>query len=505
MALGLGLGLGFRNGEFGSSSFDISSFIQRVEQDGGTFEAQECFSNPPEDAFLSLTANAYKAGKLYSFKPFDGSGDFNVVRNTIATRVNQNGIIETVATNVPRLDYSNSECPVILVEPQRTNLVFPSAVATTQTRTVTAVAHTLSFYGTGTVTLSGVAVSTLNGTGVNNRVMLTFTPTAGSLTLTVSGDVRDWQLEAGANATSLIITSGGMVTRNADIITCTIADEGIQLKMTREDNVVVYDTLTSNYQIPNGRWKSIVGAPRVEHLFEYNSTTSLNLGIQTLDGSPVTAEWGDGTSSVINSSLDGVTRVTKNFTVAQRGTVRLITTSVITAWNSTVGTWRFNIANLPIGLTYYLNSGSNTTTGNIANLPIGLTYYQNEGLNTTTGNIANLPIGLTVYLNSGSNTTTGNIDNLPVGLTVYLNAGLNTTTYSLTTGRTWANSQNRHIVRASNLTTQMVDNYLIDLSTQPNWIGSRLVDIRGNAQPRSSASNAAVALLQSYGVTVITN
>jgi hypothetical protein len=120
--------------------------------------------------------------------------------------------------NVPRLDYSLGSCPNILVEPQRTNLVFPSATLTTQTRTVTAAAHTLSFYGTGTIALSGVFAGTLVGTGVNNRVTLTFTPTAGSLTLTVSGSVTLGQLEAGSYATSYIPTTSTTVTRNLDQI-----------------------------------------------------------------------------------------------------------------------------------------------------------------------------------------------------------------------------------------------------------------------------------------------
>ncbi|MFV3388434.1 hypothetical protein ACNFCJ_24020, partial [Pseudomonas sp. NY15364] len=75
----------------------------------------------------------------------------------------------------------------LLIEESRTNLLLNSATLATQSVTVTAVAHTLSFYGTGSVTLSGAATGTLTGTGAGNRVSLTFTPTAGTLTLTVSG------------------------------------------------------------------------------------------------------------------------------------------------------------------------------------------------------------------------------------------------------------------------------------------------------------------------------
>jgi hypothetical protein len=72
---------------------------------------------------LALIPTGYKAGKLYSVLPESGVGDFTVVRATEATRVNEAGLIETMGANVPRLDYSGGGCPVLLTEPQRTNLV----------------------------------------------------------------------------------------------------------------------------------------------------------------------------------------------------------------------------------------------------------------------------------------------------------------------------------------------------------------------------------------------
>lgn len=83
------------------------------------------------------------------------------------------------------------------------NLLNATDTLSTQSVTVTAVAHTLAFTGTGTVTLSGVSTAgPLVGTGAGNRVTLTFTPTAGSLTLTVSGSVTLAQLELGSTATA---------------------------------------------------------------------------------------------------------------------------------------------------------------------------------------------------------------------------------------------------------------------------------------------------------------
>ena len=201
----------------------VSTFKQRVLADAGTFEAETHLENKLSmftqnlfnEASYVITPNGYKTSKIYALKPEDGSGDLDIIRNTTATRINQYGVRETVPANIVRIDYSNGK-PCFLIEPKRTNLVYPSATATTQVRAVTAVAHTLSFYGTGTVTLSGAFSGSLVGTGANNRVSLTFTPTAGNLTLTVSGTVTDWQLEAGSNATSIIPTVTGSVTRNSD-------------------------------------------------------------------------------------------------------------------------------------------------------------------------------------------------------------------------------------------------------------------------------------------------
>ena len=78
----------------------------------------------------------------------------------------------------------------------RKNLLVGTDTLSTQSVTVIASQCVLSFTGTGTVTLSGVSTAgPLVGTGASDRVSLTFTPTAGSLTLTVSGSVTLAQLE----------------------------------------------------------------------------------------------------------------------------------------------------------------------------------------------------------------------------------------------------------------------------------------------------------------------
>ena len=154
-------------------------------------------------------------------------------RASSATMVNASGTLVTVGNNVPRTGHHiyNGSAWVnegILHESEaRTNLLLNSGTLSTQSATVANVANTLSFTGTGTVTLSGVSTAgplVGTGTGENNRVSLTFTPTAGTLTLTVSGTVTNAQLEAGSTASSYIPTAGTTATRAAETLTAPAAN-----------------------------------------------------------------------------------------------------------------------------------------------------------------------------------------------------------------------------------------------------------------------------------------
>ena len=74
------------------------------------------------EASLLLIPSGYKSGKVYSVFPTDGDGDFTFTRGSDGTRVGAGGLVETMSSNIPRLDYLNSDCPSLLLQPQRTNL-----------------------------------------------------------------------------------------------------------------------------------------------------------------------------------------------------------------------------------------------------------------------------------------------------------------------------------------------------------------------------------------------
>jgi hypothetical protein len=84
----------------------------------------------PAAPSLLIVPYRSKTGKLYSQIPTSGAGDFTVTRNTEARRFNSAGLIASVASGIPRLDYYTSGgtagCPALLVEPAATNLCLQS-------------------------------------------------------------------------------------------------------------------------------------------------------------------------------------------------------------------------------------------------------------------------------------------------------------------------------------------------------------------------------------------
>ena len=56
-----------------------------------------------DQASLVMVPSGYKAGKVYSQKPLSTDGELTFSRASTATRINASGLIESVASDVPRL------------------------------------------------------------------------------------------------------------------------------------------------------------------------------------------------------------------------------------------------------------------------------------------------------------------------------------------------------------------------------------------------------------------
>jgi hypothetical protein len=108
----------------------LEDFEQRVVDGGGVYENNNLYdfintlvsNNLYNNASFIMSPSGYKAGKVYSQKPLNGDGDLTFTRASTATRVNPQGLIEEVAVNVPRIDYTGGGCGKLLLEPQRTNI-----------------------------------------------------------------------------------------------------------------------------------------------------------------------------------------------------------------------------------------------------------------------------------------------------------------------------------------------------------------------------------------------
>jgi hypothetical protein len=107
---------------------------------------------------------AAQGSKFYSVLPSSGVGDFDFTRSGSATRINSQGLIESVANGVSRLNYPMIDgvvkgCPSHILEPQRTNLV-------TQSNNFT------GWFKSGAITVT--SNYGLSPTGENNSTLLSF-------------------------------------------------------------------------------------------------------------------------------------------------------------------------------------------------------------------------------------------------------------------------------------------------------------------------------------------
>lgn len=124
----------------------------------------------PASPSLLIVPARFKTGKLYTQIAttsagvvLGSSGDFNVTRATTATRFNSAGLIESVASGIPRLDYYTSGgtagCPALLVEASGSNLLLQSEAFNT-----TWTPLGLNAFGSGSVANSSGTTDPFGGT-----------------------------------------------------------------------------------------------------------------------------------------------------------------------------------------------------------------------------------------------------------------------------------------------------------------------------------------------------
>lgn len=169
-----------------------------------------------DKASFALRPSGYKAGTLFTQITNEVASDFDSARSTVGNRIDNNGLIENMAINIPRLDYSEGTCPVLLVENASTNLVKTPI--------------NLTNYGTDGWLKSGVTISGDEST-------------AGTDDISGWDFTNGWGITGGGSVTDAdtFTTSGNGGIRKTGIITadklylCTIAGT------TTATNCAVYD------------------------------------------------------------------------------------------------------------------------------------------------------------------------------------------------------------------------------------------------------------------------
>ena len=234
------------------------------------------FLTMPTPSLLIVPAR-FKSGKLYSQLPTSGAGDFTVTRATNATRVNASGLIESVASGIPRLDYFASDgtvgCPALLVEPSAQNLVFHSSDWTSNW-------NGGSSSGTTVITNSAISLAP-DGTATANEIY----PTSGNT----------FHVRASNSTTAVTYVSGTVYTQSAFFKAGVGVGTRIQLTYTSarfsQNGYANFDLIAGTVLVVSGTTADTNRAARIEsygngwYRCSYSATcTSAGTGVGVIPG-----------------------------------------------------------------------------------------------------------------------------------------------------------------------------------------------------------------------------
>ena len=135
-----------------------------------------------------------------AFKPLP----FSFERNSIATRVNKEGLIEVVGNDIPRIDYTDSTEGVLLLEPSRTNYASNSIAFNEWSNGITYITSNYAISPDGTLNASRCLFTS------ENQLIFSGTSATGTVTSSVYvKGVKNETLYLGAGGLGEVITLNG--------------------------------------------------------------------------------------------------------------------------------------------------------------------------------------------------------------------------------------------------------------------------------------------------------
>ncbi len=227
---------------------------------------------------LDFAAGAYGADGVQGTLP----GLMGFSRASAASVIDGAGMLVGSPANTARLTHDPLTLARLglLLESARSNLFANSGAPVTQTVTVTAASHVLSFYGTGSITLSGAHVLEVTGSDAYpSRRQVAFTPAAGTLTLTLAGQIQAPQLEVGSIASSYIPTTTALGLRADDNATVALGP---------------WYSASAGTLVFSGYVQSAAANDRILEIDDGSATTRLSLLWNTVLGKPQFQVWNGG-------------------------------------------------------------------------------------------------------------------------------------------------------------------------------------------------------------------
>ena len=259
------------------------------------------------------------------------------------------------------------------------------------------------------------------------------------------------------------------------------------------------------YMIPFG--VRIVTPPVVSN-FTFTVTVAagetVDLGLSVHTGKTAKVRWGDGNETTVSYSAGSYASHTNIYTAAGTYTIKIVDADNLNRFKINSASYSVNIVGaLPVNLTtisLYGNAIAWTYTGA---LPVNLTYlylYGNSIAWTYTGA---LPVNLTYVRLAGNSIAWTYSGALPVNLTyLYLSGNAIAWTYTSQSYKSTLSNFRYSPGTTGKWLSAAVDQVIADLKTS-GMAGS--VNIAGNNEARTSASDQDLFDLRANGATVTVN